>query len=178
MADYNLFFTLNRKGDADINGNTVSSLKGVKTDRPVEFAVGIDLSRLPSYAQTEDYLTKNMVVSAGNAGVKLVKVESREDVKGAEKLKTKEAKMLSESTHILTFRVTQLFDNETPVTVKLPVRYDTWYLKQSTMDDSKPDGRQGKTFALEHLMNGVRDAYETGSGADKSFIQFTINLNQ
>lgn len=178
VTDYNLFFTLNRQGEGDVNGNVVSGLKGVRADRPVEFAVGVNLSGLPAYAQTENYLTKNLAVSAGNAGVKLLKVQPKEAVTGTEKLKTTEARMLSEATHLFTFRVTQLFENETPVTVKLPVRYDTWYLNQSTMDDRSPGGREGKTFALEHLMNGVRDAYETGSGADKSFLQLTITLKQ
>lgn len=179
VTDYNLFFTLNRKGDDwNADGHRITNLKSVRADRAAEFAIGVNLSGLPSYAQTEAYLTKNLIVSAGNAGVKLVSIEPKDDVKGTEKLKTNESRMLSESTHILTFNVTQLFERETPVTIKLPVRYDTWYLSQSTMDDRTTAGREGKTFALEHLMNGVRDAYETGSGTDKSFLQLTITLEQ
>lgn len=179
VTDYNLFFTLNRKGDDwNADGQRITNLKSVRADRPAEFSIGVNLSSLPTYAQTDAYLTKNLVVSAGNAGVKLLSVQPKESVKGTEKLKTNEARMLSEATHVLTFRVTQLFDATTPVTVRLPVRYDTWYLNQSTMDDRTAAGREGKTFALEHLMNGVRDAYETGSGTDKSFLQLTITLEQ
>ncbi|GAB3887300.1 hypothetical protein [Spirosoma agri] len=179
VTDYDLFFTLNRQGENwNADGQRITNLKGVRADRPAEFAIGVNLSGLPAYAQTEAYLTKNLVVSAGNAGVKLLKIEPKESVKGTEKLKTNEARMLSEATHVLTFKVTQLFEPTTPVFIKLPVRYDTWYLNQSTMDDRTAAGREGKTFALEHLMNGVRDAYETGSGAAKSFLQLTITLEQ
>lgn len=181
ITDYNLFFTLNRQGENwNADGQRITNLKGVRADRPAEFSIGLNLSGLPSYAQTEAYLTKNLTVIAGNAGVKLLSIQPKDkvDAKATEKLKTNESRMLSESTHILTFKVTQLFENETPVTVKLPVRYDTWYLDQSTMDDRTAAGREGKTFALQHLMNGVRDAYETGSGSDKSFINLTITLEQ
>ncbi|UHG89942.1 hypothetical protein [Spirosoma oryzicola] len=179
ITDYDLFYTLNRKGENwNADEPRITNLKGVRTDRPAEFAIGVNLSGLPSYAQTEAYLTKNLNVSAGNAGVKLLRIEPKDAVKDTEKLKTNEAKMLSEATHVLTFRVTQLFEPKTPVTIKLPVRYDTWYLNQSTMDDRTATGREGKTFALEHLMNGVRDAYETRSGNDKSFLQLNLTLEQ
>ncbi|RIV18125.1 hypothetical protein DYU11_29665 [Fibrisoma montanum] len=176
VTDYNLFFTLNREGETwEADKPAINNLKKVKPDAPAEFALGVDLSGLPAYAQTEEFLTKNLAVSAGNARVKLVKVEERDDVKDAEKLKANESRMLSESSHVLTFRVSQLFDAQTPVTITLPVRYDTWYVDQSTMDDRTPENRQGKTFALQHLMNGVREAYETGAG---SFLKLSVTLNQ
>lgn len=179
LTDYALFFTLNRVGENwNADGQRITNLKGVRADRPAEFALGVNLSGLPAYAQTESYLNQHLKVSAGNAGVKLLRVQTKDALTGTDKLKASEARMLSQSTHVLTFRVTQLFDAETPVTITLPVRYDTWYLGQSTMDDRTAGGRSGKTFALEHLMNGVRDAYETGSGTNQSFIQLTITLDQ
>ena len=175
LTDYSLFFTLNKKGEWDAGSGEIKGLKKTKPTNPAEFALGIDLRGLPAYAQTTDYLTKNMKLSAGNANVTLLSVKKRDEVTNTEKLKEREKKMLADVSHVLTLRVEQLYDAETPVTITLPARYDRWYEQQSTMDDTKAADRQGKTFALEHLLAGVREAYETGAGP---FLKLNVTLHQ
>ncbi|AQG78305.1 hypothetical protein [Spirosoma montaniterrae] len=162
LKTYDLFFSLNKKGDwRAVRGNVAEIKTGRKAD-PVEFAVGLTLDKLPAYAQAENYIRQNLKTSATNGGVKLVNVQRRNAVK-TDRLSDREQKLLSQHSHVLTFRVEQLFDNEADVTLSLPARTDMWYADWSTSDDRTPAGRRNKTFAFNELMTGVREAYQSGN---------------
>ena len=137
----------------------------------------MDLSRLPDYAQAPDFLRKNLVVTAGDAQVKLTNAQRKADVENADRLKGREQALFNKDTHVLTFAVSNLFAETANVTVRLPVRFDDWFAagKWSTMDDRTPAGRQGKTFALQHLMTGVREAYQSSTN---DFINLSIQLKK
>ncbi len=162
LKAYDLFFSLNKKGDWRAERGNVTEIKTGRKATPVEFAVGLNLGKLPAYAQSESYIRQNLKTSANNGAVKLVNVQRREAVK-TDRLSDREQKLLSQHSHVLTFRVEQLFDNEADVTLSLPARTDTWYTDWSTSDDRTAAGRKGKTFAFNELMTGVREAYQSGT---------------
>lgn len=170
---YDLLFSLNKKGDWRAERGNVTEIKSGRKSEPVEFAIAMDLSTLPSYAQTESYLKQNLAIKAENATLKLVSVKRRENVNTTQRLSDREMKLLTANSHVLTFRVESQFDEEATVGLRLPVRFDTWYSDWSTMDDRKLDERRNKTFALEHLMNGVREAYQS-SGNDFVTVSFKL----
>ncbi|WP_229311000.1 hypothetical protein [Larkinella soli] len=160
---YELFFSLNKKGEWRAKNNNITELEA-RPGKPAEFALGLDLSGLPTYAQAEDFLKKNLAISSKDAAVKLLSVQKKENVPTEKRLSEREERLLNQSTHVLTFRVDNMFAGEAAVTARLPVRFDNWYEKEwTTMDDRIPAERQNKTFALQHLMNGVKEAYQSST---------------
>ncbi|MFD1144442.1 hypothetical protein ACFQ4C_25165 [Larkinella insperata] len=174
LKQYDLFFSLNKKGNWRAEKAGISEL-AVKPAKPAEFAVGVNLGALPTYAQAEDYIRKNLAVTSSNATVKLVNVQKKEKVP-TERIKERELKLLNQNSHVLTFRVENLYDEKADVAVKLPVRFDDWYATGwSTMDDRTPSSRFNKTFALVHLMNGVKEAYQSSAN---DFLVLNLTLEK
>ena len=167
---YDLLFEANKSGKWRSVQNGVAEIELGRRAKPVEFAIALNLKQLPSYAQSEAYLKNNLTLNVDNGAVTLLKVQRKEDVKADHEQKT-----LSQNTHVLTFRVDNLFADAATLNLKLPVRFDTWYTTWSTMDDRTEAGRKNKTFALEHLMTGVREAYQT-NGND--FASMSIKLTK
>ena len=174
LTNYDLLFSLNKKGDWRVSNNNVTEIKTGRKTPPAEFAIGIDAAGLPAYAQTDGYIRQNLNVAANNGTVKLVNVQAKTAVK-TDRLNANEQKMLSKDTHALTFRAEKLFDDETSLHLTLPVKYDTWYTNWSTMDDRTAEGRKGKTFAFDYLLTGVKEAYQTGSN---DFMDLNIKLTK
>ncbi|MBC8154815.1 MAG: hypothetical protein H7Z72_18110 [Bacteroidetes bacterium] len=173
LTAYELFFSLNKKGDWRVERGNVTEL-AVKPAKPAEFAVGLTLNSLPTYAQTDEFLKKNIVITAPSATIKLITVQKKEAIKDISRLRERELKLLNSATHVLTFQVSNLYDDKADVTVKLPARSDDWYQTTwTTMDDRTADDRRNKTFALEHLMNGVKEAYQSSSN---DFLQLQFSL--
>lgn len=174
LKQYDLFFGLNKSGDWRAERNSLTNIEMGRKAKPIEFAIGLNLNGLPEYAQAETYLQKNLTTAVDNGAVKLVKVQKKGAVETG-RMSDREQKLLSQNTHVLTFRVDNLFADEATMALKLPVRFDNWYTDWSTMDDRTADGRRGKTFALEQLMAGVREAYQTNGN---SFADLTIKLSK
>ena len=65
--------------------------------------------------------------------------------------------------------------SEAKIQVTLPLQYDTWYLDWSCPDDKDIANAENKTFAFEHLIKGVKEAYET---KNKNYIDFSLTLNK
>ncbi len=176
LKQYDLFFSLNKKGDWRAERAGLTDLR-LKRGQSAEFAIGLDLSRLPDYAQAPDFLRKNLVILSDNAQVKLVNAQRKDAVTNADRLKGREQALFNKDTHVLTFVVSNLFADAADVSVRLPVRFDDWSAegKWSTMDDREPAGRQGKTFALQYLMMGVREAYQSSAN---DFINLSLKLEK
>ncbi|WP_234734989.1 hypothetical protein [Tellurirhabdus bombi] len=175
LTDYELFFSLNKKGKWRAERGSLADMRA-RSGNPEEFAIGLDLGNLPAYAQSEDYLRKNLTVNAKEAAVKLATVQRKDDLSNTAKLSEREEKILNGVTHVLTFRVDNLYGNEATVAIKLPVRFDNWYEKDwTTLDDRTAAGRRGKTFALQYLMSGVKEAYQSSTN---DFLNLTIKLKK
>jgi len=174
LKQYDLFFGLNKSGEWRAERNNLTNIEMGRKAKPIEFAIGLNLAALPDYAQAETYLQKNLNIAVDNGTVKLVKVQRKSAVETG-RMSDREQKLLSQNTHVLTFRVDNLFADDATATLKLPVRFDSWYTDWSTMDDRTADGRRNKTFALEHLMTGVREAYQTNAN---EFAAMTIKLSK
>ena len=174
LKQYDLFFGLNKSGDWRAERNNLVNIEMGRKAKPIEFAIGLNLAALPDYAQAETYLQKNLTITADNGAVTLVKVQRKGAIETA-RMTDREQKLLSQNTHVLTFRVSSLFADDATLTLNLPVRFDSWYADWSTMDDRSSDGRRNKTFALEHLMTGVREAYQTNGNA---FAEMSIKLSK
>lgn len=176
MKKYDLFFGLNKKGDWRAERGNVTEIKFGRKAEPAEFAIGLDLNGLPAYAQSPDYLKSNLSIKADNATLKLLNVQRRENINTTKRMSDREQQLLARNSHVLTFKIENLIDDEATVNLRLPVRFDNWYETDwSTMDDRTEAGRRRKTFALVHLMNGVREAYQTNTN---DFVNFSFKLEK
>lgn len=169
-AKFALFFTTGKKGTCEINRDNISEI-AVKPDKPVGFVMGINLDSLPPYAQTIEYVKENL--STGFEHLKLKDVKLRKDFELV-KSNNREKVFRESNTHFLYFELEDLITN-TPVEITLDNKTDTWYENWSTMDDLTTENNNEKTFALIHLINGVKEAYEV---KNSPFVKVKLTLKQ
>lgn len=163
VTTFKIFPTIEREGaDWMENGdrNGIESV-GDPKKAPVQFCVGLDLSKLPPYAQTVSYLQEHLVLDPKGCEASF-KIIPKKDV-DVSKLRSEPQKAAFEQcTHMMLVKVTSLALKNASIAARLPLRYDTWYQDWSCMEDKNLSAScSGKTFALEHMINGVREAYET-----------------
>lgn len=82
---------------------------------------------------------------------------------------------LAKSSHIFIVEVSDLYKSNTEIKISLPLQYDTSYHNISIMDDRDIKDISGKTFAFEHLVDGVRAAYQN---PNQDFITIAIPIKK
>jgi hypothetical protein len=164
---------LERKGNWSRSESGIGDIEMVE-GKPLQIAVALDLSSLPSYAQDVRYLQENLKVNSINCKIKYgFRVKNGSDVS---KLHANEQiRSLEAASHVMYLTITDMPLPKASVKLTLPQKYDTWYRDWSTMDDQLILNQQTKTFAFEHLINGVREAFET---RDKNFIDLSLTLSK
>lgn len=168
--DFDLFFSTGKKGSCEINKDKISDIV-IKSGKPVGFVMGVNLEGLPPYAQTTEYVKENLTTNFEH--LKLKEVKLRKDFQLVRQ-NNREKAYRENNTHFLYFEVEDLIDN-TSIEITLKNKTDTWYEEWSTMDDLTPETNYEKTFALIHLINGVKEAYEV---KNSPFIKSKLTLNQ
>lgn len=173
IVDYDIIPQLGKKGKWAKTRDGLEDID-IPDKEPLQFFIGLDLAQLPAYAQDGNYLQKNIRISTAGSTVnyQFRKKESfdRSKIKSQPQLK-----QFQNASHILMIEVNNLSMTEAQLQVSLPMKYDTWYKEWSTMNDKSVGGRQHKTFALEHLIDGVLEAYNS---RNKEYINFSINLTK
>lgn len=146
----------------------------ISKTKPLQFCIALNLEYLPVYAKDIAYLQENLKVENNGCEVTFeVKDKSKVD---KSKLRTQpQIESFESATHTIIFTVPAMALSEAKINVTLPLHYDTWYLDWSCIDDKDLSKVEGKTFALEHLITGVKDAYET---KNKNYINFSLTLNK
>lgn len=174
VTSYSIIPQVERKGKWQ--KNDAKSLKKVEVSAsdPAQFCLAVNLNQLPAYAREVAYLEKNLQVSCQNCKTSfVVKEKAQAD---HSKLKTITQKQeLDAATHVILVSVSDMNLNKSDIQLKLPLKYDTWYLNWSCPDDKTAAGRLNKTFAFEYLIAGVKEAYDT---KNKNYIDFHITLNK
>lgn len=156
---FDLFFTTGKTGTwrADKAGiNDISITPG----DTVGFVIGVNLEKLPAYAREVSYIEEN--IRTGLEHLRLKKVVLKKDFQ-LDKENGNEKLFKEHNTHFLWFQLDNLPENRTAEIV-LPSKADTsWYRQWSTMDDRNKNLNNEKTFAFEHLIDGVKQAYEANN---------------
>lgn len=169
---FETFFTYEKSGEWQPKDKEISELKASKKN-PAVFAIAVDLSSLPNSITSPDYLINHFIPSSENLEFKIKKILRTEDVDKSN-LK-REKSFLTNNTHVIVIEVSDIYKGTGSIDLKLPLVYDNGYKAMSTMDDSILDSIPGKTFALEHLIDGVREAYEN---SNDNFIHILIPVNK
>lgn len=137
--------------------------------RALEMGVGVDLSAYPASIASEKYLTKNLQLAGENAEGSVVSVQPVADVQ-----LTKSDNTLAEKyrlTHVITLQISSIKGKQGSVELSLAKTESPWYKQWSVDDDRTIEQNEGKTFALQYLIEGVREAYRREDDA-----YFTINI--
>ena len=174
VTQYSIIPQVEKKGVWQKESATSLKKVEISAGKPVQVCLGVNLNQLPAYAREVAYLEKNLQVSCKDCRTSLVVKEKAQADRA--KLKTITQKQdLDAATHILLLTVNQMDLNKSDIQLKLPLKYDTWYLDWSCPDDKTTAERANKTFAFDHLVNGVKEAYET---KNKNYIDFNITINK
>jgi len=173
IEDFETFYTYEREGNWKAENKGISDLEVTKK-KPSSFAIAVDLSALPNSISAPEYLSKHLKTSSENLEFKVKNVLLAKDLDKT-KLKPREKEYLEKNTHVIVIEILDLYKDKGSVDLKLPLVYDNNYKTMSTMDDRILDSIPGKTFAFEHLIDGVREAYEN---SNDNFIHISIPVKK
>ncbi len=134
---------------------TEVSLQPEKNE-PVEFTIGLDLSRLPLSMQSIDYLKKNLKVTSTGSRPNIVSVTAADE-------SIKATPDLAKYTHFVRVRVPELTANSGTISVQLPQVTPNWITAWSTENDNNPAAAQKKTYQLTKIIDGVQALYRDQS---------------
>jgi hypothetical protein len=173
IDDFETFFTYEREGEWKVDDKGIADLKASKK-KPSVFAIAVDLSALPMSISAPDYLNQHLKTSSENLDFKIKNILLTKDLDKS-KLKPREKEYLEDNTHVIVIEVSDIYKDNAKIELKLPLVYDNGYKAMSTMDDREFDSIPGKTFAFEHLIDGVREAYEN---SNDNFIHISIPVKK
>ena len=162
---YTILNRTNKKGSflkADRNSPVIHKISDVtldRVDKKFQFSVAIDLSHLP-YGY--DLLTKNnyFVQSSINDKFKIVSVDK------IDKIDPNDRRYQGTATHLITLSSSQLTRENQVLSIGLKTHLPNWKDWVSTLDDTTPQGRIDKTFGINHLIDGVAEAFGYRSGTN------------
>jgi len=170
---FETFFAYERVGNWKAENEGIADLEASKK-KPSSFAIAVDLSALPNSISEPDYLNKHLKTSSENLDFRIKNILLTKDLDKF-KLKPREKEYLEDNTHVIIIEVSDIYKDKGSIDLKLPLVYDNGYKAMSTMDDRNLDSIPGKTFAFEHLIDGVREAYEN---SNDNFIHISIPVKK
>jgi len=173
IEDFQTFFAYERQGKWEIKDKGIANME-VSKKQPSRFAIAVDLSALPNSISAPEYLTSHLKKSSENLDFSIKSIQLVADLDKS-KLKPREKEYLENNTHVIVMEVTDIYKDKANIDLKLPLVYDNTYKEMSTMDDRTLDAIPGKTFAFEHLIDGVREAYEN---SNDNFIHISIPVKK
>jgi len=173
ITSYEVISQIERKGEWMKEKDGIKDIK-IKENETVQFAAVINLESLPEYAKSLKYLQETINIEQTGCVVEL-EIKDKASVDRS-KLKSKpQIESFERGTHVIVIKVSSMNLSEAKLRITLPLNYDTWYNGWSTMDDKNISTIDNKTFAFEHLITGVKEAYAT---KNENYIDFTINLKK
>lgn len=143
---------------------TISELD-IDKGKKEEVYVALNVAALGSYVADPAYLKANLKIENDNkVAAEIVEVKTKEalfaNVKNA-----KERELLgNDFTHVVKINISGIVGEKGEIILHLPYKADTWYEDWTTMDDSKvASDVKPQTFAFKHLVNGIKEAYQSNS---------------
>ncbi|MFT2008098.1 hypothetical protein ACMA1I_05435 [Pontibacter sp. 13R65] len=139
-----------------------------KTEEPVAFTIGLDLSTLPASMQEVKYLERNLKLAANGCRASLGEIKAAtEDNKAMPDLST--------YTHFVQVNVPQLTANKGSIALQLPQLVPTWIENWSTENDNDPAADPKKTYQFNKIIDGVQALYRDQR---KHVFSLTMDFNK
>lgn len=146
----------------------------IKKNEQLKVCLAVNLDHLPTYAREISYLKAHLQVNSKGCKAAF-DVRKKEDL-NRDKLKSKtQIESLNAATHGIILEISEMELDKGEVHLTLPLQYDTWFKDWSCMDDRDIAAATNKTFAFEHLIQGVIEAYDTNN---KNYMDLKITLNK
>ncbi len=137
------------------DGKTCHAVEADVANGPVEFAVGLNLTGLPPDLQDPETLNARLQLDAPHAKAELVPGSAR-----ALTATEHAHPALAAYTHVARVRVAGLFAPDVTLTLRLPAPpLPAWVSSLSTDDDTHPTALPGRTYHLDWILRGARQAY-------------------
>jgi len=156
-------------------GSWMKTSDGVEQLKPDDqFCVAVNLNALPAYAKDSKYLEKHLHIDQKGCKVSF-EVKEKEAVDKARLKSEPQIRDFEANTHFIILTLKDMPARDASITLDLPLEYDTWYKDWSVMDDRNIADAGRKTFAFEHLVNGVLEAYDT---RNNSYLHLTLALKK
>jgi hypothetical protein len=170
---YSLLFKTGHEGDWAYDNNHLKDVAPTKK-QPVKFSLAVDFSTLPPYAMDLAYLKANLKLQGSDLQAKLLDVKKASEI-DISKAAPKERAPLQDATHVINIEISDLYQPKGTISLQLPLQYDMGYKNWSVMDDKNIGAIGKKTFAFEHLVDGVREAYQNNN---EYYINILINVKK
>lgn len=172
VSSYEIIPQIEKAGEWAKEKNGIKKIKTGK-DKSVQFCIALDLTNLPEYAKDVNYLQNSLTMDAkGCDAIFTVKDKEQIDIS---KVKGRQINAVEQATHFVIITIKEMRLNDATINLTLPLHYDTWYLNWSVNDDRNIVDADKKTFAFEHLVNGVKEAYQL---KNKNYIDCSITLKK
>lgn len=174
LKSYSIIQGVEKRGKWSLSDGEVTDVEPTASE-PSQFCLALNLDSLPQYARDTAYLNHHLQLTA--KGCKAVfTVKDKNDADKSKLKTTKEKARIEDATHVILVSVTEMTLPNADVKLVLPLQYNDWYKSWSVMDDRDVKGASaGKTFAFEHLINGVIEAFDTGN---KNLIELSIKISK
>lgn len=143
---------------------TVSELE-IEKGKKEELYIAINTSAFGSYVADPAYLKANLKLENDNKiTAEIAEVKTKEAVFANIKNAKERELFGNDFTHVVKINISGIVGEKGEITLHLPYKADTWYEDWTTMDDSKIAAEASpKTFAFKHLVNGIKEAYQSNS---------------
>lgn len=135
----------------------------LNTIKDLSFWVGIDLKNLPAFAQSTDYLKKNLIPVVDQGIAILIDVRNSPP----DNLSADDKTLVGKYTHFIKIKLTDLTGDVGALKLSLKYTRPKWVHDQGETDPAKENIRN-KTLGLEKLVTGYEEAY----GLDKEYYFF------
>jgi hypothetical protein len=158
---YQLLNSTNKSGEGEfMPANSNQSLKVIRMyrNKPIQFALGMDLSSFPERSIDEKSFGRLLNLQAGpNLTAELVETTTRKniDLKGKDRQRADDNNL----THFATIEISELKSNSSWLELELqrPTPAD-WHEDWGTLKTKQPEG---KTYGFQYMINGLRSAYRS-----------------
>ena len=174
VTKYGVISQAEREGEWIWNKNdsTIEDINLKKGEQ--QFCVALSLKNLPTYAQSVSYLQNNLKTEVKGCEVSF-EVKDKASLDQSKLRSTQQKQLFEDADHFIVFKIKEMNLPKASLHITLPLQADNWYTQWSTMDDTKPELTQNKTFAFQYLIAGVKEAYET---RNSDYINLAIHLKQ
>lgn len=173
VTSYTILPEMERKGDWAKSASGVSDIE-LSKGQSLQIGTVLNLDALPSYVRNIKYLQDNLSMTTSGCTAKF-EVRAKSSVDKSKLHSESQVQAFENASHVLMIDISDMSLSHAEIRFNLPLKYDTWYLDWSTMNDKGIKLQSNKTFALEHLITGVKEAYET---SNKNYIDFSLLLTK
>lgn len=152
---------LQQRPNCIIKPSTIEASRRFGPNNPMQFAIGLDLSTFPKYAQNCTFLNNNLIIY-DNPDIAVSNVNARVfDNSIRELLNPVDRQRNSRTTHYIELTIDQLYASSSTLDLAIKMPPNNWYKEWSADCDENIQANDNQTFNFEYLMDGIIEAFDS-----------------